>query len=320
AADKLYSYGERISSQKIYDIYLEKLIVSLKADKEARLISLATQLAYHDNGMSNPFFAEEIFKKIKGLNPGLALNEQTQYLRAYNLEKIKQYNDAYLQYWILVKSYPLSSHYREAIFKMGVISAYIIGDIPAAQEHFSELIQGAALDSPAFAAFYQLGLISQYRGDIPKAGEYYNTLLQRANDMPLCDDFINRVIMRLKEIEENQPLDFNLRAFMDASCKEAQSGTYSPDIDIKVERFKLTPNQGIKISSSASPAESGCFPVRMEYLWSGDLCQVAPGAEQYNFTAHYVYPGIKLIQLTVITPSGILGRDLVFLEVEESKE
>ena len=318
-ADTLSSYADRLNSRKVYNIYLERLITSLRENKEAELISLAKQLAYRDEGIGNPFFAEEVFKKIIELNPDLILDEQTQYLRAYNLEKIRQYKDAYLQYQILVQNYPQSSHYAEVIFKMGVISAYILQDTSKAGSYFTELRQSSSPALEVFASLYQLGLIAQYQGDISQAEEYYHALLEKSQGVTFCADLISKTKARLKEIEENQPLEFNLKTFMDASLKEDKDIIYRTDVDIKVQHFKLTTNQDVRVSSFASSLESGCMPVSLEYLWSGDLGSAESANDQYSLTTHYAWPGTKLILLTVITPSGILGCDLVFLDVIEQE-
>ena len=316
-ADRLFGYGDRINSQRVYSIYLEKLITSLQENKESRLISLAKQLAYRDNNIGNPFFAEEIFKKIEELNPNFILDEQTQYLRAYNLEKLKQYKDAYLQYQILVGNYPRSSRYAEVLFKMGVISAYILRDIDTARDHLYKLTQSSLSSPQVFASIYQLGLVSQYQGDISQAKEHYTSLLEKTKKISCCYDLINKAEARLKEIEESQPLEFNLRTFMEASFKDDKGIVYSRNVDIKVPYFKLVPNQDIRVSSFALPLESGCMPVNLEYLWSGDLGSAKPLNDQDSFVTAYICPGTKLIQLVVITSSGILGHDLVFLDVTE---
>ena len=317
-ADKLSSYAERLNSQRVYNLYLERLIASLQEDKEFQLVSLAKQLVYRDNEITNLFFAEEVFKKIDQLNPDFILDEQTQYLRAYNLEKIKQYKDAYLQYQTLVQSYPQTSYYAEALFKMGVISAYVLKDISGACDYFTKLTKGSFLKSPqVFASFYQLGLISQYQGDISKAKEYYNALLDKKEAVAFCADLISMAKARLQEIEASQPLEFNLKTFMDAALKENEGVVTLTPVDIKAQYFKLTVNQDVEVSASAFPLESGCMPVNLEYLWSGELGSAEPGNDQCSFTTHYAYPGTKLIGLAVISPSGILGHSLVFLDVAE---
>jgi TolA-binding protein len=314
-ADKLSNYGERIDSQKVYKIYLERMIATLSENKESNLISLAKELAFSEDGRGNPFFAEEVFKKLEGISPDFILDEQTQYLRAYNLEKSKQYEDAYRQYRILADNYPRTSHYKEALFKMGVICAYVLTDIPAAFDYFKELIQSLPQDWHAISALYQLGLISQYQGDISSAQRYYSSLVEKAEQASCCNDLVNRALARLKEIEQGQALEFNLNSFMDVL---KQGDVRMPNIDITAQHFKLTPQQEVRISSFVLPAESGCFPVNLEYFWSGDLGSATPGSGQGSFVTYYSHPGTKkLIQLTVIAPSGVLGRDFIFLNVAE---
>ncbi|MFH1339337.1 MAG: tetratricopeptide repeat protein [Candidatus Omnitrophota bacterium] len=313
-ADKLSGNGERLDSQKVYKIYLERLTATLSENKEPNLISLAKELAFSEDGRGNPFFAEEVFKKLQEINPDFVLDGQTQYLRAYNLERIKQYEEAYKQYGILAQQHPRDPHYKEALFKMGVICAYALADISSAQDYFTKLIKSFSQEPQAMYALYHLGLISQYQGDIPEAQRYYNSLKEKAEETSCCDDLVNRANARLKEIEQGRPLEFNLRNFMDA-LKQGDVG--ASNVDIAAEHFKLSPQQEVRISSFVLPAESGCMPVHLEYFWSGDLGIATPGSDQASFVTHYSGPGTKLIQLTVIVPSGVLGRDFIFLDVAE---
>lgn len=314
-ADNLSGHGERLNSQKVYKIYLERLTAALSENKEQNLISLAKELAFSEDARGNPFFAEEVFKKLQEINPDFVLDGQTQYLRAYNLERIKQYEQAYEQYGILVKRYPGEPHYKEGLFKMGVICVYVLADVPAAFDYFTKLIDSFPQEPQAVHALYQLGLLSQYRGDIPEAQRYYNPLKQKIEETSCCDDLADRADARLKEMEQGQPLEFNLRNFMDV-LKQGELG--APSADITAEHFKLSPHQEVRISAFVLPAESGCFPVSLEYFWSGDLGDATPGSDQATFVTRYSSPGTKLIQLAVIAPSGVLGRDFVFLDVAEN--
>jgi len=316
-ADRLSAYGDRINSQKVYGTYLDKLLASLEENQEEKLISLAKELAYRENAVVDPLFAEEVFKKIDEINPELALDESTQYLRAYNLEKIKQYRDAFRQYRILTDNYLQSPHYAEAFFKMGAISAYIMRDIPFAQACFTQLLKESSGNQQVLASLYQLGLIAQYQEEFDKSREYYHALLEKSREAFCGGDLVNATELRLKEIDENRALEFNLRTFMDASLKKEDEGEFlSPNVDIKVQHFKLSPNQDVRISSYALTAESGCIPVNLEYLWSGELGSAQPQNYQDDFVTNYTCTGTKLIQLVVVTPSGILDRTLVFLDLE----
>jgi tetratricopeptide (TPR) repeat protein len=313
-ADKLSAYADRINSQRVYSMYLEGLGASLEEGGELKLISLARELAGRDDGIGNPFFAEEAFKKLEELNPGFVVGEQDQYLRARNLEKIKQYKDASVQYQVLIENYPDTPHYAEAVFKIGVISAYILQDTAAAVDCLSRLAEGFSSQPQALSSLYQLGLISQYQDDIAKASEYYNALLSLEGAQQ--PDLIKKAADRLKEIEEGRGLEFNLKTFMEAVYREDRGIALGSDVDIKLQCFKVGVNQDIRISALALPAASGCMPVNLEYLWSGDLGSALPGSDESSFITQYSSAGTKLIQVTAVTPAGILDCNFVFLEVE----
>jgi hypothetical protein len=62
--------------------------------------------------------------------------------------------------------------------------------------------------------------------------------------------------------------------------------------------------------------ESGCYSIDLNYLWSGELGISSPSLNQNVFTTSYKSSGTKLINLIVLTPSGILDKSYLMVDVE----
>lgn len=62
-------------------------------------------------------------------------------------------------------------------------------------------------------------------------------------------------------------------------------------------------------------AESGCFEVKVTHLWSGHLGDAKPTELDAQFDTLYVQPGIKEVNLVVVTPSGVIDRSLSMIDV-----
>ena len=316
-AAKLSEQGERSSARRVYRIYLERLSAGLLEDKElalASLISEARELVLSEDPYSAPFFAEEIFQKIEEADPAFILDQPTLLLRARNLERVKEYQGAGRQYKVLVENYPASVYYAEAIFKLGVIYAYTRSDISAGLDYFAKLIAMDSDEPHVFSARYQSGLLLQYQDNLSKAEEHYRALLDRAQEFSCCVGLVNQATARLKEIEEGRPLDFNLRVFMDIL---KDGWRVQPAVEVKTPQLRQAAGEEFDISSFVLSPESGCFPVNLEYFWSGDTGSATPSSSQNRFKTGYACRGTKLVQLTVITPSGVLGRDFIFLNIVE---
>jgi TolA-binding protein len=347
AADKLLSYGEKGKSKELYRIYAEKLAASdIKDDSLAAIASgfykegnldlaesiyniyldritastprekllpvltdIAREFSYKDQGPSDPVYAEKIFKKIEELAGKKVFDQELMYLRAFNLEKAKEYQKAKDAYIDFLLAFPAATHSDEAVFKVGIINTYILKDKKEGRNYFKELISKTGTLRPwGISALYQLGLLSQWEDDLTAANDYYNRLIKEAAGK--YPQMLARASERLKEIEEGKPMEYGLKTFLDVSLKEEYSALDMSKIDLRTRPYQANKEQAVNISSAVYAAPTGCMEVQLQYLWSGDLGSKKPSNDQSAFATVYTDTGTQVINLVVVSPSGIIDRSL----------
>ncbi len=351
AADEFSSYGEKAKAKELYKLYVDRIVASDIKDDELKTIALsfyeggnldlaeaiydvyleraakevpkeklipvfteiARSFAYRDEGPADMLYAEKIFTKIEEAGGKEAFDEELIYLRAFNLEKAKEYQQAKDFYLDLVQRYPQSARADEANFKAGLIHTYILRDIKSGRIYFEKLAQKETISPPVISSLYQLGLLSQWEEDLVKAKEYYNKLLERSKaSFPETENLAKE---RLKEIEGAKPIEYNLKTFLDVSFKEEYAMLDMSKLDLRSRPYKAKKDTEINISSTAYTAQSGCLAVELQYLWSGHLGNNKPTNEQISFATQYIQTGTKEINLVVVSATGIIDRNIELADV-----
>jgi len=230
-AEDFYKQGNLELSEAIYDAYLKRIIKSLpKEQSTAALVNIAKLFAYpatstlggsasggKNEGPNDMLYAEKIFNKIEELAGRDFFNEDLIYLRSFNLEKAKEYQKAKDIYADFVQRFPADSRVEQAIYKMGIICAYVLRDLKCGRDNFVKLAEKETTTPYVISSLYQLGLLSQWENDLEKAKGYYSKLLEKAKE-----DFSESQAMakeRIKEIEESLPMENNIKTFLDVSLK-----------------------------------------------------------------------------------------------------
>ena len=295
-ASDLYKEGNLDLSENIYDVYIERIQKAYPKEKLLpALIALARDFSYKDQGPKDPLYAEKIFKKIEEIGTKDVFGEELIYLRAFNLEKIKEYLPAKEVYADLVARFPKSAYADEANFKIGIIHTYVSRDIKSGRSYFQELAKKEFVSPQVISSLYQLGLLSQWEEDSVVAKDYYDKLIERAKG-----DFQETVILakaRLKEIDEAMPIEYNLKTFLDVSLKEEYAMFDMAKLDLRASPYRVNKNEGVKITATAYTAESGCMQIELEYLWSGDLGGAKPASTESSFSTQYPHSGTKVLNL-----------------------
>ncbi len=315
-ASIFYTAGNLELSEGLYDVYIERALPGNKQKLAAALKEIAGQFAYQDGGRCDPFYAEKIFTKIDEFAAKPVLEEELIYLRAFNLEKMKDFSGAKDKYAALVEHYPASSRFDEAAFKSGLICAYILQDRILAKGFFEKLIQRKKVLSPhVVSAYYQLGLLAQWEGDSEKAKSYYLKLSEEA-----AEDFSDTFELaqaRLKEIEEKRPLEYNLRIFLEASLKNNSVTQRIRNADLSCSPYRARPGEEVSAEARLQPVQSGCIPVKLNYLWSGHIGEKAVPAGERSLKLSYNSAGTKEINLIVVSPPGVIGYAVDLVDVEQ---
>jgi tetratricopeptide (TPR) repeat protein len=328
--------GNSDLAEGVYDVYIERIQKSYAKEKLTPiLIDIAKLFSYSvagekDTGLKDPSFVEKVFKKIEEIGGTDALSEELLYLRAFNLEKAKDFLLSKDLYVDLLKRYPQDAHADEVNFKVGIIYTYVARDVKSGRAYFERLalqsrsglnpepVEGLAqkeTPSPAvISSFYQLGLLSQWEQDYVKAKEYYNKLLEKAED-----GFLETVTLtkeRLKEIEQAKPIEYNLKSFLDVSLKEENAIFDMTKVDLKSSYYRTKKDQDLEINATPYTAQSGCMQQELQYLWSGELGKNSPKDNQPSFVTQYPTAGTKQINLVVISPAGVIDRNIVLVDID----
>jgi hypothetical protein len=310
-----YNDGNLELAENFYDVYIEKIAESEPKEKLVPiLIGLAKSFAYKDAQPCDAFYAEKVFSKIEELAGKEIFAQDQIYLRAFNLEKAKEYQKAKDIYIDLVNRYPLTPHADEAEFKVGIIYTYILRDIKQGKTFFDKLVQKERPSPQVISSLYQLGLLSQWENDYSGAGDYYNKLIERA-----ARNFSETVALakeRLKEIGEAKPIEYNLKTFLDVSLKEEYATFDMNKSELKASIYRLNKDQEENITASTYMPESGCLQVELQYLWSGHLGRVKPSFNGPSFSTTYIQRGTKEINLVVVSSTGIIDRNIDLVDVD----
>jgi len=315
-------------AESVYNIYIEKISENLPVEKLIpELFEIASLFVYqpHGDGLAfasqshNPAglydmaYAEEIYAKIEGLAWKGAFNQETIYLRALNLEKLRDYKKAGEFYSQLQQLYPDSKYFDEASYKVGMINAYALANMNEAKKNF-QILTGKMVVSPhVVSSFYQLGLLAQWENDLVKAKEYYDLLIKAAVDK--YTTLVAQAKDRLSEIQESKQLSYNLKSFLDLALKNENQPAEMGKAEVKSSVYVLAVDQKADISSLVNMPQSGCNQIELQYLWSGDLGTAAPSALDASFATSYSDAGTKAVNVVIISPGKAVDRSFLMLDV-----
>ena len=313
AAD-FYKEGNLELAMSVYDVYVEKISKSLILEKFiGELFEIASLFVYKAQGFFDMAFAEKIYSRIEGLGQKDSFNQETIYLRALNLEKMHAYKDAAKFYLSLTQLYPETKHFEEAIYKIAMISAYASADINEAKKYFEILAAKTVFTSHVISSLYQLGLLTQWQGDLIKANMYYDLLLRNVQGKYAAIVALTKE--RIKEIQETKPISYNLKTFLDLSLKNESSLIESNSAELRSDKYILENKQNANISSLVNMPQSGCNQIQLQYIWSGDLGGANPTVMESNFQGTYVDLGTKEINIVIISPAGAIDRSFIMVDV-----
>ncbi len=313
-ASNFYKAGNPELAENIYDIYIERVSKSLGKEKLiSELINIAKEFAYKEDGPSEPFYAEKVFKKIEEIGDKAAFNEELIYLRGFNLEKTKAFTQAKDIYVDFLKAFPASSRADQAAYKAGIIYIYVLRDLKSGRDYFDALSQKSVLSPYTLASLYQLGLLKQWEDNPASAKEYYNLLLTKIGDTD--PERLALTQARLNEIDQNKPLEYNIKIGLDTALKEEYANLDMSKLNLKPSIYLPEKGKEVSISSAASLGPSGCLQIELQYLWSGDLGQANPASNQSELQASYKAAGTKLIVIVLVSPEGITERAVDLIDV-----
>lgn len=309
-------------AELIYDRYIELIKDSLAKDNLANeLTAILKQFA--TSGWTkgrDPLYAEKLFVILKEACGKSYFNEELQYLRAYNLERLKEYARSAEEYACLVTDFPKNIYLDEAEFKLGVIYTYILGQIELGQGYWQKVIERNSALEYLTEGLYHKSLINQYLEDFETASAGYAKIRELIAQTGALKNLSERVLERQKEIRESRPMEYNLKTFLDTALSrplDTKAG-----LELLVSPFKVISlkEEEVKFSLQQVRIEMGCFAPELSYLWSGDLGSIQPQPTAPEFTTVYNAPGVKVVNLVVLSSSGVIGSTLEMVEAYSRKD
>jgi len=314
AAEGFYKEGNVDLSEALYDVFIQRAAQTRAADKLLpQLVQIAKKFSYQSRGGKDLFYAETVFAKIQSLGGIDAFDEELLYLRAMNLEKAKDYARAKDIYSQLSSRFASGKYGAAAFYKAGLITVYVNRQISGGKEYFEKLAAKEEVTPYVIGALYQLGILTQWEGRVENAKVYFSELINKAKDG--FSDEVSLANIRLMEIEQSKPMEYNLKTFLDASLKDENKIFNMSKADIQVSDYMVEKGKTVEVLADAFIGETGCLQVELKYLWSGNLGEKNISSENSSFTTIYNNPGVKQINLVVVSSSGIVDRSVNFIDV-----
>jgi len=335
AAAVFYNEGNLELAEAIYDAYIARITAAQGKAAITELIEIARQFSYRDRGPNDPAYAEEIFAKIEELGGREAFSEELMYLRAFNLEKAKEYPLSKDRYVNLIELFPGSARRDEAEFKIGIIYTYVLRDLINGRSYFTALSQKKDISPQIISSLYQLGLLAQWENKNEQARQYYLALKEKAGEA-----FLETVALtdeRMRELDEGRPIEYNLKTFIDLSLRPENANFDRTKIELRSHPYRNKKDEEVNINSSYYYGETGCMQPELRYLWSGHLgvlrplskedsqsvnrwALTTPDTDQAGFPTTYIHRGTKEINLVVVSPTGVVDRNIDMVDVYDPPE
>jgi TolA-binding protein len=302
-------------AQTAFDSYVKKVVETFPAEEKAAALKEAALLfAWKEPEAKDGQYAEKIFKAMEDAAGKDVFDEELLYLRAYNLEKIKEFASAKNIYLELLSRFPQTKYAQISGYKVGLIALYVGRDESLARQYLEKTSQADPASPLALSSLYQLGILTQWEDDLTRAQAYYDRLIENAGGG--AAEIVSSTKERISEIKAAKPLDSNIRASLDMALKPENSNLDMSKVQIKISPASPAAGEEIIITSSAASPESGCTQVVLDYVWAGDLGKTKPSAEPSGLAIVYSDPGTKIINLVVMCPYGVLDRSIDIIDVK----
>lgn len=335
--EELKTTGEKFLSEdnvylakSVFDIYLNQL--SGNTDEMAKeTVAVANKFAHQDkkDGI-DPFYAETLYKKAYDLSGRKAFDSSSQYRRAFNLERLKEYEPALNEYKSLLDAYADYAPKANILFRVGVLTAYAAKNISAAEEYFVQVRDEFPDSLATLSSLYQSGLLNQWDKKDDKAKEYYNAFLEAAKTRGIDLEENELALLaqeRLEEIDEKKEIKYALKLFLEGtfsgvdliskSAPETTTVIGVISVDLTGRPAKENINKPVAYVVTTSNPETGCMTPLYAYEWSGEVGKISNIPNSPELTTEYASPGIKVIHVAVVGPQGPEGVAFEMIEIED---
>lgn len=316
----------------LYNVYLDKINTSQKPEDKniiiKQMFDIADKFTHHGwQEGPDPFFAEQIYKKVESLYGFEAFDEISQYRRAYNLERTKDFESCLVEYLKLLDKFSNYQDKDRIYFRVGIINAYEFGKIDKAREYFLKVVNPVRNDISNginnysqsldyLNSLYHLGLLEHWHNNLEKAKEFYNLILEKTKDVSTKPEISNLAQIRMKEIEENKEIEYNLRMFLDAVLNKKEKERFLR-LELYAKAAKDYLNERVKFQTNSYFMNTGCLQEDFTYLWSGQLGTNQNPFNEYEFETSYQDLGTKVVNVVLVDSSGIVDATIEIADIYE---
>ncbi len=197
-ASGFYKEGNIELSELVYDVYIERIVKSFAKEKAIPvLVNIAKQFSCQSPGIKDLFFTEKVFNSVEEIGGKDVFDEELFYLRAFNLEKAKLYQKAKGIYMDLISRYPKTIYFDEANYKLGVISAYIMRDVKSAKGYFEKLSESLPVEGAISAGTTSVEK-QNVSAEVISSLYHLGLLSQWSNDLPKARQYYDKLLEAAK--------------------------------------------------------------------------------------------------------------------------
>jgi len=309
----------------LYSAYLDRL-TGIPEDRDAiikEMFDIAEKFEHPGwrEGI-DPFFAEKLYEKIESLYNVESFDEFSQLQRAYNLERIKEYESCFGEYLRLIDIFPNYQDKDRIYFRLGILSAYEFNKIDEAKEYFLKVTNNFPQSLDYLNSLYHLGLLNHWQGNLEKADEFYKKILEKTKDIKDKPEIALLAESRIKEIDDDRDIEYNLKMFLGAVLVEIEEEKPYLHLELFARAGKDYLDETIKFQTNSYFTDTGCLQEDFTYLWSGQLGSNQNPFNEYQFETSYQDLGTKVVNVVLVGSSGVVDGTIEMADVyaESSKE
>ncbi len=305
-------------AKSMYGIFLKRI----EDDKvRARaMVEIAGHFAHPgDSEALDPVYAEELYQKATDAIGREAFDQEGVYRRAYNLERLKDYEAALKIYGEWVASYRASDKARcaEVLFREAALTAFGLADAGKAKTFFRDLIDNFSGDPLVVSARYHLGLLAQWTEEFDAAKEEYAAALAKAKELGVSEDgeIVALTKARLEELEEEKPMAYGLRLFFKGTFGKGEE-PMPLHVDMMGHLPKTAVDDDVRYVVTTSNPMTGCMMPNYAYEWSNEVGGLENIPNTAELTTDYEEPGLKVAFVAVLGTAGLEGAGFDLVQIK----
>jgi tetratricopeptide (TPR) repeat protein len=239
-------------------------------------VLIADKFAHRGRQEALDLFMPKVFIKKRSTCWSEGLFGHVAIQRAFNLERMKDFEAAMKEYGKILSDYPDFSDQAEVEFRIAVLRAYAVRDIHGAVASFEHIKTTYPSGRLALSSLYQLGLLSQWESQNDAAKAYYEALMTSASSQGADMEKDELVLLsreRLQEIEEKKSMKYALRLFFEGvfgASGDAQASGMPLNVDVMGRPAKAASTTTLFYTVTTSNPVTGCMMPPTAIEWSGE--------------------------------------------------